>query len=139
MRHSEKDTSPDADKRDPGLSVEGQQRARRLAEILKKYEPQEIFSTDFKRTRQTAEPIAKKRNKEVQLYNAQDQEFLVRRIMSSGTDRNLIVGHSNTLPNLANLFAGKLIFRELPESEYGVYWVLYFKKGILRRIEVIPY
>lgn len=139
VRHSEKDTSPEADKRDPDLSVEGRQRAVRLTEILQKYKPHEIFSTNFKRTRQTAEPIAKKRNKEIQIYNAQDQEALVRKIMSSETDHNLIIGHSNTLPNLANLFAGKLIFRELPESEYGVYWVLHFKKGALKRIEVIPY
>jgi phosphohistidine phosphatase SixA len=139
VRHSEKDTSPKADKRDPDLSEEGRQRAQRLTEILKKYKPHEIFSTNFNRTRQTAEPIAKKRNKEIQFYNAQEQEALVRKIMSSETDHNLIIGHSNTLPNLANLFAGKLIFRELPESEYGVYWVLHFKRGALQRIEVIPY
>jgi phosphohistidine phosphatase SixA len=139
VRHSEKDTSPNADKRDPDLSTEGRRRAERLADILNRYKPREIFSTNFKRTRQTAEPIARKRNIEIQLYNAEDQEALVRRIMASRTGRNLIIGHSNTLPHLANLLAGKLIFRELPESEYGIYWVLHFKKGMLERIEVIPY
>lgn len=139
VRHSEKDTSPEADKRDPDLSAEGRQRAQRLKEILKRYKPHEIFSTNFKRTRQTAEPIAKKRRKEIQFYNPQDQQALIQRIMASDTDHNLIIGHSNTLPNLANLLAGKLIFRELPESEYGVFWVLRFKNGALQKIEVIPY
>ncbi|QQS32413.1 MAG: histidine phosphatase family protein [Acidobacteriota bacterium] len=139
VRHSEKDTSPEADKRDPDLSAEGRQRALRLKEIAKRYKPHEIFSTDFKRTRQTAEPIASQRKKEIQLYTVAEQADLVKKIMASDTDHNLVVGHSNTIPNLANLFAGKLIFRELLESEYGVFWVLHFKKGALQRIEVIPY
>lgn len=139
MRHSEKDISPEADKRDPDLSAEGRQRAMRLKEIAKRYKPHEIFSTDFKRTRQTVEPIASQRKKEIQLYTVAEQAELVKKIMASDTDHNLIVGHSNTIPLLANLFAGKLIFRELPESEYGVFWVLHFKKGALQRIEVIPY
>jgi broad specificity phosphatase PhoE len=139
VRHSEKDTSPGADKRDPDLSAEGRQRALRFKEIARRYKPHEIFSTDFKRTRQTVEPIAAQRKKQIQLYNVAEQAELVRKIMASDTEHYLIVGHSNTIPHLANLFADKLIFRELLESEYGLFWVLRFRKGVLRKIEVIPY
>lgn len=139
VRHSEKDISAEASKTDPDLSAEGRARALRLKELLKKYKPHEIFSTNFKRTRQTAEPIASARKKEIQTYSPGEQAELVKRIMASTTDHNLIVGHSNTIPALVNLFAGKQVFRDLPESEYGVFYVMRFRSGKLERIEVFPY
>lgn len=141
VRHVEKDISPTADKVDPELSAEGKARAERLAKLVKRYKPHEIFSTPFKRTRGTAEPIAKRRKKEIQPYDPSKPADLVSKIMdpASKTVHYLIVGHSNTIPSLANLLAKKEIFRNLLESEYGVVWVIRIKKGQLTRVEVHPY
>lgn len=139
VRHSEKDVSAEASKTDPDLSAEGRARALRLRDILKQYKPHEIFSTNFKRTKQTAEPIAAARGKQIQTYNPTEHADLVKRIMASSTDHNLIFGHSNTVPTLVNMFAGKTVFRDLPESEYGVYYVMRFKNAKLVKIEVFPY
>ncbi len=141
VRHVEKDSSPTADKVDPELSDEGRQRAERLDKLVKRYKPHEIFSTNFKRTRQTAEPIAKRRKKEIQTYDPSKPADLVKKIMdpASKTVHYLIVGHSNTIPGLANLIAKKEVFRPLLESEYGVIWVIRMKKGAITRIEVQPY
>lgn len=141
VRHVEKDGSPTADKVDPELSDEGKARAERLAKAIRRYKPHEIFSTPFKRTRQTAEPTAKRRKKEIQTYDPSKPADLVSKIMdpSSKTVHYLIVGHSNTVPGLANLLAKKEIFRNLLETEYGVIWVIRMKKGVLTRIEVHPY
>ena len=141
VRHVEKDSSPTADKVDPELSPEGKARAERLAKVIKRYKPHEIFSTPFKRTRQTAEPIAKRRKKEIQNYDPSKPADLVQKIMdpASKTVHYLIVGHSNTIPALANLLARKEVFRNLLESEYGVIWVIRIRKGVLDRIEVRPY
>lgn len=138
VRHTEKDAS-DPKNGDPDLSVEGRERALRLMNIAKRYKPHEIFSTNFKRTRQTAEPIAAYRKKEIQTYDPTKPADLVAKIMASTTDHNLIVGHSNTIPGLANLFAKKEIFRNLVETEYGVIWVIRLKKGVLKKVEVFPY
>src|SRR5687767_9783633 len=81
VRHVEKDSSPTADKVDPDLSEEGRQRAERLAKVVKRYKPHEIFSTPFKRTRGTAEPIAKRRKKEIQNYDPGKPADLVSKIM----------------------------------------------------------
>lgn len=142
VRHAEKSAtgSPaDMAKGDPDLSPEGRERAERFARIVKKYRPQEIFATDYKRTRQTAEPIAKLRRMEVQKYDPAKQPDLVEKIMASKTKRYLIVGHSNTTPALVNLLAKKDVFKQLPDPEYGVFWVIRIKKSVVKRIEVYPF
>lgn len=139
VRHAEKMPTVEGDKGDPDLSPEGKQRAERLAKLLKKYKPHEIFSTDYKRTKQTAEPIAKIRNKQIQTYDPAKLADLVAKIMPSNTDHYLIVGHSNTAPGLANLIAKKEVFRNLLDTEYGVFWVIKMRDGVVRKIEVVPY
>ena len=140
VRHAEKAASTEMDKTgDVDLSAEGRERAERLAQAIKKYKPHEIFATDYKRTRQTAEPIAKLRGKEIQIYDPQKQADLIPKILASTTDHYLIVGHSNTIPALANLLAKKDIFKQLQDAEYGVIWVIRIKKGLVSKVEVIPY
>jgi broad specificity phosphatase PhoE len=138
VRHAERDGTM-ANNPDPELSPEGRERAIRLAKAVKKYKPHEIFSTNYKRTRLTAEPTANRRKKPIQIYDPTKQNELVDKIMASETDHYLIVGHSNTIPALANLLAKKEVFRNLLETEYGVFWVIRLKKGVLQRIEVYPF
>lgn len=140
VRHAEKAASTEMDKTgDVDLSAEGRERAERLAKAVKKYKPHEIFATDYKRTKQTAEPIAKLRGKEIQTYDPAKQADLVAKIMASTTDHYLIVGHSNTTPALANLLMKKEVFKQLPDTEYGVFWVIRIKKGVVKKVEVYPY
>ncbi len=141
VRHAEREGSPTmtAANPDPDLSAAGRERALKLIKAVMRYKPHEVFSTNFKRTRQTAEPIAKRRGKEIQIYDASKLTELVDKIMSSKTDHYLIVGHSNTVPPLANLLAKKEIFRNLVETEYGVIWVIRLRDGVLRKVEVFPY
>lgn len=140
VRHAEKAASTEMDKTgDVDLSAEGRQRAERLAQAIKKYKPHEIFATDYKRTRQTAEPIAKLRGKTIQTYDPQKQAELIPKILASKTDHYLIVGHSNTIPALANLLMKKEVFKQLPDPEYGVFWVIRMKNGVVTKIEVFPY
>lgn len=142
VRHAEKSatgSASDMAKGDPELSAEGRERAERLAKAIKKYKPHEIFSTDYKRTRQTAEPIAKLRGKEIQTYDPAKQAELVDKIMASKTDHYLIIGHSNTTPALANLLMKKEVFKQLPDTEYGVFWIIRMKKGLVTKVEVFPY
>lgn len=135
VRHAEKvDAS-----QDPELSAEGNQRAERLMRIVRKYKPGAIYSTDFKRTRDTVTPIATRRRLQIQTYDARKQGDLVDAIMKSETKRFLVVGHSNTVPGLANLFSKKELFKSLDDSEYGVIWVVRIKDGQVRKTEVLPY
>ena len=135
VRHAEKADSS----QDPELSAEGKQRAERLAKVVSKYKPGAIYSTDFKRTRDTAAPIAARRKLQVETYDPGKHKELVDSMMKSKTKRFLVVGHSNTVPGLANLLGKKELFKNLDDSEYGAIWVVRIKDGQVRKTEIIPY
>jgi broad specificity phosphatase PhoE len=136
VRHAEK---ADATSVDPDLSPEGKQRAERLMKLVKKYRPGAIYSTDFKRTRETAAPMAARRKLQVLTYDAKKHQDLIDAIMKSKTKRFMIVGHSNTIPGLANLLGKKDLFKNLDESEFGAIWIVRIKDGQIRKTEVLPY
>lgn len=121
VRHAEKvDNS-----RDPELSEAGKQRAIELAETLKSSEIEFIHSTDFIRTRNTAKPFAKSINKELSIYDYADLEAFANSIKSKG-GRHLVVGHSNTTPNLVKLLGGEPGKPIVEKAEYDRLYILTF-------------
>ena len=64
IRHSEKDASNPTD-RDPNLSEIGVQRSESWVTILKEIKFDEIYSTSYSRTLQTAKPIAESNQLEI--------------------------------------------------------------------------
>ena len=136
VRHAEK---ADATSQDPELSTAGKERAQRLVKKVNKYRPKEIYSTDFKRTRDTVQPIATKRHLQIQSYDARKQNELAAKILASPNKRVLVSGHSNTVPGLANLLAKKELFKNLDDAEYGAIWVIRIKKGELQKVEILSY
>lgn len=136
VRHAEK---ADVTSQDPELSAEGKQRAERLVRVIRKYKPGAIYSTDYKRTRDTVAPTAVKRGKHVQIYDARKPQELIDQIMASKTKRFLIAGHSNTIPGLANLLGKKELFKNLDDSEYGAIWIVRIKNRQVQKIEILPY
>lgn len=140
VRHAEKILAAADDKTgDVELTSEGRERALRFAKVAGRFRPGEIFSTAYKRTRQTAEPIAKLRGKEIQTYDAAKHPELIDLILKSKTKRFVIVGHSNTVPFLANLLAKKDVFKQLPDTEYGVIYVIRMTNGVFRKLEIYSY
>ncbi|CAN7649759.1 phosphoglycerate mutase family protein [Massilia sp. LjRoot122] len=90
---------------DPELTPQGQARARSIAAILSRVGITQVFSTPTQRTRQTAQPLAQRSGLEVQLYDPRAPKALVEKVKAlSGPV--LVVGHSNTLPELVRLFGG---------------------------------
>ena len=101
VRHGEKASVG----QDPELTPQGQARAQAIATILSKTGITQVFSTPTQRTRQTAQPLAQRIALEVQLYDPRAPKALVEKVKAlSGPV--LVVGHSNTLPELVRLFGG---------------------------------
>ncbi len=71
LRHAEKDKQDEefGNSIDPRLSDAGKQRAERLADVLEKYKPDAVFSSQFNRTLSTAAPFARRKRMQVQFYN----------------------------------------------------------------------
>lgn len=96
VRHAEKQGGFD-----PALSEEGVRRVERLSGMLGDAGLDAVYSTDFKRTRSTAGPIAAVSGLEGQIYDAHDSSGLAARLKAAeNMDAILVVGHSNTLPDL---------------------------------------
>jgi broad specificity phosphatase PhoE len=96
VRHAEKAT---AGGDDMDLSESGRVRAESLASLLKDAEISAIYTTEFKRTRQTAAPLAKALQLEPAVISSKDQPGLIAKLRAS-SGNVLVVGHSNTIPDL---------------------------------------
>lgn len=107
VRHAEKKTGAGGEpERDPGLTDAGHRRARLLAGMLGPAAITAVHSTDYRRTRETARPFAEARGLEVEAYDARDPAALVRQLRHS-PGRHLVVGHSNTTPELVAMLGGE--------------------------------
>lgn len=115
VRHAEKHADGS---QDPDLSTEGKQRAERLAQVLAHQRIDQIFSTNYKRTKNTAAPVASAKQLTVETYNPSDPG-LKTMVENSKGKTLLIVGHSNTIPALANLLLGEKRFNDFADTEYN--------------------
>ena len=101
VRHAEKTTATE----DPTLSAEGVARADALALMLRDAGITAVHSTDFRRTRDTATPTADRLGLVVGDYHWDEMDALVAAIRNEG-GRHLVVGHSDTTPELVGLLGG---------------------------------
>jgi broad specificity phosphatase PhoE len=84
---------------DPDLSAIGHARAESLAALLKDARIGQIFITEFKRTGQTAEPLARLSGIAPTIVTQKDVSGLVDRLKTAAGNV-LVVGHSNTVPEI---------------------------------------
>lgn len=128
LRHAEKDLSG-GDDPNPGLSAEGKLRAQRLIQVINKYQPDAIYSSNYIRTRATAAPLARWRNMMIQIYDPRNLNQMNDLILSGKIKRIVVVGHNNTTPVLANLLIKQDKYKNLDESEYDKIWVIRIKRN----------
>lgn len=81
---------------DPDLSDAGHARAQALAGVLKDAGIKAIYTTEYKRTRQTAEPLARALGIQPTVVQARDMKALAEKLKTAGAPA-LVVGHSNTV------------------------------------------
>jgi phosphohistidine phosphatase SixA len=102
VRHAERADGPGSGMggaADPSLSAAGRARAASLATILKDEKVTAVFTTEFKRTQQTAAPTAKAHGVTPTTVTANDTATLVQKLKAA-TGVVLVVGHSNTVPEI---------------------------------------
>ena len=139
VRHAEKDTAGGTN---ADLNNIGRGRAAILPKILKKVSLSGVYSTDKPRTRNTAAPVAKAKGLSVEIYDAKKQAELAKNLTEKGKGkRYFIVGHSNTIPQLAFqiLRGDEKPTADLPDSEYSFLYIVSVKKIGEAKVEVIRY
>ena len=124
VRHAERlDDSADSP-----LAAAGEQRAERLAKMLESSGVSAIYTTHFQRTITTAEPLAKRLGLKIVSDDAPAPELLRRIRESHPQGIVLIVGHSNTVPELLAALGYKTKI-EIAANEYDNLFVVSPRPG----------
>jgi len=131
VRHAEKQTDGG---KDPGLTDAGIFRAEQLATWFQDRDIREIWSSDYRRSRGTAQPLVSRLGLELTLYDPRDLPALAENLLDERRNA-LVVGHSNTTPELARLLCGCVI-SDMDESEYDRLIVIVVTDGN-KRVETL--
>jgi broad specificity phosphatase PhoE len=123
VRHAEQVVN---DSRDPPLSKRGVARALALARRLAGAPLVAAYATPFRRTRQTAQPAAKRHHIAVTSYDAvmPPADFVASLRARHARGTILVVGHSNTVPEIvAGLCSCRI--RALGEDDYDAIYTVH--------------
>ncbi len=117
VRHAEKSTD---DPRDPDLSDVGKRRADLLAERLRGENLTAAYATQYRRTRQTAAPVADAHGIALMPYDAGESAaaFATRLRAAHRSGTVLVVGHSNTVPAIMAALCDCAV-ADIDDDDYG--------------------
>lgn len=120
---------------DPELSEAGKARAQKLAAMLGEAGVVAIYTTQYKRTKDTATPLGDKIGVNYEAVPSGDMAGLVRKIRSHKSGAVLVVGHSNTVPVIVKALGGPDV--TMADDEYdSLYFVA--ANGTTTRIKFKP-
>jgi broad specificity phosphatase PhoE len=116
MRH----LNTPAGQRDPDLLPEGRRAAEALVAWFQGGPPVAIYVTDYRRTRQTVAPLAARFGLTPIVYDPADTSGLIARVRAEH-GAVLIVGHSNTVPDIVAALGGARP-AALAHEDFGDIW-----------------
>jgi broad specificity phosphatase PhoE len=114
VRHAEKAANGGSD---PDLSSAGRARADALARILKDAGITVIFTSEFKRTQETAAPAATLAHVAPTVVAAKDTAGLVAKLHELNGN-TLVVGHGDTIPNIIKALGINTPI-DIPDADYS--------------------
>ncbi|HEY5808050.1 MAG TPA: phosphoglycerate mutase family protein, partial [Povalibacter sp.] len=125
VRHAETEVGTDPD---PGLNVDGRERAARLAKMLSHARPvrgiDAIFSSELKRTQQTVTPLSETLALPLNVVPSATWDELPSRILRGHRGEYVLVaGNTNTVPALVEALSGEKV--ELGEDEYDAMFIVF--------------
>ena len=139
VRHAEKVTTDPANK-NPLLTEQGQKRAEDLAKKLKKQKISDIYSTDFQRTKLTAQPLAAKKQLTVKIYDPKQlKSFATMILQEHKGGKVLIIGHSNTVLETIEAFGVARPIKEILDNEYGYFFTVEVAENGIATVEIEHY
>lgn len=125
VRHAEKELGTIED---PPLSQAGEQRAQLLARLFGERDGRgrinAIIASETRRAQRTAAPLAERLGIAVTTVDARDLDELVRRIHANRGGRILVVGHSNTVPEIVHRLVGGDPLPPIADDDYSLMYVI---------------
>jgi phosphohistidine phosphatase SixA len=118
VRHSERADEP---RQDPPLNEKGILRSQELARVLANGNIKAIITSQFLRTKHTAEPLSKKLNVPVtsislslnpanpRQISEQSTAEVTNKILERAGESVLVIGHSNSIPDVIKMLGGDTV------------------------------
>ena len=141
VRHAER---ADAPREDPPLLETGTARAQSLARILAKSGIKAIYTSQYLRTKATAEPLAKQLGiasvaislkttaANPRVVTAESIQEIVEKILQRPGENALVIGHSNSVPDVIKALGGDVV-PVIDEKEFDdLFVVTVYAKGKAR-------
>ena len=123
VRHAER--LPEAS--DPRLSELGQARAERLAGLLAQTGLSDVYVSEARRTQETAAPVAAATAATIRVIEAAEQKRLLRRLKwRHRGDVVLVVGHSNTIPAIADGLGAPI--GVIDDADHAGLWIVSYSR-----------
>ncbi len=147
VRHAEKASDPG---QDPPLSEAGKQRAEALARLLQNAGVKGIYTSQFQRTKLTAEPLAKRLGitvgavplsvKPSNPREVTDESIreLTKKVEAHAGEAVLIVGHSNSVPDVIRMLGGDSV-PKIDESKFDDLFVVTVYAGGRAKVVQLKY
>ena len=129
VRHAEKVNESDT----TDLSPTGYIRAADLAKTLINRRIDSIFTTPYRRTRQTAQPLAQQLHLPLVEYPAKPTQAIVNRIIPMRNKTVLIIGHSNTILDIAKGLDAQPTLTQIDSGDFDNLLQVKIHRGIFRR------
>lgn len=124
VRHAEKQIDGG---NDPLLTRAGITRSVQLANWFQGKDIRNIWSSDYNRSRDTAGPLVSATGLELSLYDPRDLPALATRLLDERRNA-VVVGHSNTTPQLARLLC-RCAIADMDETEHDRLIVISISAG----------
>jgi broad specificity phosphatase PhoE len=142
MRHAEKETSNPQDP-DPALAPAGEARALELAQLFGRAPKGQgldaVIVSEFRRSQDTVRPLANRLGIPVIVVPAEDVRGTARRALTENRGgRVLIVGHSDTVPEIVKNLSGVDV-GPMAETEYGIVYLVTiprFSRAAVTRLDL---
>ena len=138
VRHAEKQIDGT---KDPDLSEAGKKRAELLAMLLKRTKIDAVYSTGYKRSRNTVVPLAVSKGLGVSGYDATKLTEVDRIFEQWRGGTVVLCGHSNTIPETINyLISEPNKYKDFEDDEYGnLVIILLHEKGRRAKVTWLTY
>jgi len=114
IRHAEKDKS-DKTNKNPKLTEKGLKRAKNWQKHFKNIGFDAIYSTNYFRTMQTAQPTANANTLNITIYDPRNIDYEAFQNQTKN-QTILVVGHSNTTPAFVNKIIGEDKYKSIDET-----------------------
>lgn len=145
IRHAEREDEP---RDNPPLKPAGVARSQELVRLLGGTGIKSIFTSQFTRTKQTAEPLATKLSITPTVFNLKTNPSnprqiaeestaeVVNKILERAGESVLVVGHSNSIPDVIKMLGGDIV-PTIDERKFdNLFVVTVYAKGKARVVQL---